>query len=66
MARKQSKLTTGPWTKDDVKYLRKYFGSHSTRGVAAALNRPIDATKKKASRLGLHKTRAYMRTLGRA
>lgn len=64
-ARKQSKLKTGPWSKDDVKQLRASFGSNNTADVANELNRPYDATKKKASRLGLRKTVAYLKTLGR-
>ena len=34
--------------------------------VAAKLGRPTEAVKKKASRMGLRKTKKYMKTLGRA
>ncbi|MBN2129281.1 MAG: hypothetical protein JW741_07275 [Sedimentisphaerales bacterium] len=64
MARK--KLTKGTWTRDDVKSLRKLFPSRATADVAARLGRPTEAVKKKASRMGLKKTKSYMKSLGRA
>jgi len=64
MARK--KLTKGTWSRDDVKSLRKLFPSRPTADVAARLGRPTEAVKKKASRMGLKKTRSYMKSLGRA
>jgi hypothetical protein len=64
MARK--KLVKGVWTKDDLKKLRKFFASTATADVAAKLNRPTEAVKKKASRMGLKKSKRYMKSLGRA
>ena len=64
MARK--KLTKGTWTRDDVKSLRKLFPNRATADVAAKLGRPTEAVKKKASRMGLKKTKSYMKSLGRA
>ncbi len=63
MARK--KLVKGVWTKDDLKKLRKLFASTATADVAAKLNRPTEAVKKKASRMGLKKSKRYMKSLGR-
>jgi hypothetical protein len=51
MARK--KLVKGVWTKEDLKKLRKLFSNTATADVAAKLNRPTEAVKKKASRMGL-------------
>lgn len=65
MAKKRT-LTKGHWTKEDITYLRKHFGSNATADVAAGLNRGVEAVKKKASRMGLYKTKAYMRKLGRS
>jgi DNA-directed RNA polymerase specialized sigma24 family protein len=68
MAKKKTarkKLTKGVWTKTDLATLKKAFGNCSTADVAAKLGRPLDAVKKKASRMGLKKTRKYMKTLGR-
>jgi len=62
MARNEVK---GSWTKDDVKELRKLFPNRPTAEVAAELGRPTEAVKKKASRMGLKKSRKYMKGLGR-
>lgn len=65
MARKAKKLVKGAWVKDDIKQLKKIFANISTAEVAAKLCRPFDAVKKKASRMGLKKTKTYLKTLGR-
>ena len=57
--------TKGSWTRDDVKQLKKLFPDRPTAEVAASLGRPTEAVKKKASRMGLKKSRRYMRSLGR-
>ncbi|MEN6335484.1 MAG: hypothetical protein ABFE01_14635 [Phycisphaerales bacterium] len=62
MARNEMK---GSWTKDDVKELKKLFPNRPTAEVAAELGRPTEAVKKKASRMGLRKSRRYMKGLGR-
>ncbi|MGE5295010.1 MAG: hypothetical protein ACM3VT_09290 [Solirubrobacterales bacterium] len=62
MARNELK---GSWTKDDVKELKKLFPNRPTAEVAAELGRPTEAVKKKASRMGLRKSRRYMKGLGR-
>lgn len=64
MARRN--LTKGLWTKGDLNLLKKLFASHSTAEVARKLNRPTEAVKKKASRMGLRKSRQYMKALGRS
>jgi len=62
MARRDTK---GTWTRDDVKQLKRLFPDRPTADVAASLGRPTEAVKKKASRMGLKKSRRYMRSLGR-
>ena len=57
--------TKGSWTRDDVKQLKKLFPNRPTAEVAAELGRPTEAVKKKASRMGLRKSRRYMKSLGR-
>jgi hypothetical protein len=57
--------TKGLWTGDDVRQLKKLFSDRSTAEVAAKLGRPTEAVKKKASRMGLRKSRRYMKSLGR-
>ena len=61
----KKKLTKGTWTKDDLKLLKKEFGNTSTADVAKKLGRPLDAVKKKASRMELRKSKKYMKSLGR-
>ncbi len=59
-------MLRGMWTPDDLRFLKKQFGTHPTAEVAGDLGRPTDAVKKKASRMGLRKTKIYMKKLGRA
>ena len=63
--KKKSKTVKGFWSKDDIKLLRKLFPSNPTAEIAAKLKRPTDAVKKKASRMGLRKSKSYMKSLGR-
>lgn len=63
-AKKQTKK--GVWTKADINLLKKLFGNTPTAEIAAKLGRPTDAVKKKASRMGLRKSKKYMKSLGRA
>jgi len=65
MARKR-KLVKGLWSKDDLKQLRKLFPNRPTADVASNLGRPTEAVKKKASRMGLRKSKKYMKSLGRS
>ena len=64
MAKK--KLKKGAWTNDDLKVLKKLFGNSLTAEVAAKLGRPLEAVKKKASRMGLRKSKKHMKSIGRA
>ena len=64
MARKS--LTKGMWSRNDDNQLRKLFPTRPTAEVAARLGRPTEAVKKKASRMGLRKSKRYMKSLGRA
>lgn len=62
---KKKNLYRGPWERDDLRKLKKLFPKYSTADVAEELGRPTEATKKRASRLGLKKSKKYMRKLGR-
>lgn len=63
--KKKSKAVKGFWSKDDIKLLKKLFPNNPTADIAAKLKRPTDAVKKKASRMGLRKSKSYMKSLGR-
>lgn len=66
MAKKRKKLVKGTWTKRDLNMLKKLFSNNPTAKIAAKLGRPLDAVKKKASRMGLRKSKRYLKSLGRA
>jgi len=63
MAKK--KLVKGLWSKSEVSLLRKLFPNNPTAKVAARLGRSSDTVKKKASRMGLKKSKKYLKSLGR-
>jgi len=64
MAKK--KLVKGLWSKSEVVLLRKLFPNNPTAKVAARLERSLGTVKKKASRIGLKKTKKYLKSLGRS
>ena len=66
MATKRKKLTKGLWDKGELSTLKKLFPNNPTAKIATKLGRPTDAVKKKASRMGLRKSKKYMKSLGRA
>jgi hypothetical protein len=63
---KKKKLIKGIWSKSELSLLKKLFPNNPTAQIAAKLGRPNDAVKKKASRMGLRKSKRYMKSLGRA
>ena len=65
-ATKKKKAAKGLWSKSEVSLLKKLFADNPTAGIAAKLGRPTEAVKKKASRMGLRKSKKYMKSLGRA
>jgi hypothetical protein len=66
--RKTTKKRKAPklWTSREVNLLKKLFPTNPTSKIAAQLRRKTDAVKKKASRMGLRKSKKYLRSLGRA
>jgi len=64
MAKK--KLVKGLWSKSEVSLLKKLFPNNPTAKVAAGLGRSLDTVKKKASRIGLKKTKKYLKSLRRS
>ena len=64
MAKK--KLVKGLWSKSEVALLRKLFPNNPTAKIAARLGRSLDTVKKKASRMGVKKTKKYLKSLGRS
>jgi hypothetical protein len=63
---KRKRAKKGLWSASEINMLKKRFPTNPTAKVAAQLGRKTDAVKKKASRMGLRKTKRYMKSLGRA
>lgn len=55
----------GAWDKKELKILKRLWPSHDGHEVAERLDRSYASVKKMASRLGITKTKRYLRTLGR-
>jgi hypothetical protein len=55
-----------PWSTRDVNLLKKLFPTNPTSKIAGKLRRKTDAVKKKASRMGLKKSKKYLKSLGKA
>ncbi|MCP4612756.1 MAG: hypothetical protein GY845_29015 [Planctomycetes bacterium] len=62
----KKKLVKGLWSKGEVSLLKKLFPNNPTAKVATRLGRSTDTVKKKASRMGLKKSKKYLKSLGRA
>ena len=62
----KKKLKKGLWSKGELSLLKKLFSNNPTAKISARLGRPNDAVKKKASRMGLRKSKRYLKSLGRA
>jgi hypothetical protein len=65
-AAKRKKAARGLWSKADVNLLKKLFPTNATSKIAKQLKRKTDAVKKKASRMGLRKSKRYLKSIGRA
>jgi len=57
--------TRGNWTKRDVEILQKEFPGKSCKEVAKILGRPFYAVKRKAYRMGIYKSKRYLKSIGR-
>jgi len=64
MAKKKVKL--GMWTTKEVQLLKKEFPNNSCEKVSNKLGRPFYAVKRKAYRLGIYKTKRYLKSIGKA
>ena len=53
------------WTREDVRTLKTLFRNNSNVEVAVLLERTPKSVERKAAKLGLTKTKKYLRTLGR-
>jgi len=65
MAKKKKAQVRNPWSQDELKKLKKIFRNRSTQQVADELGRTLKSVEGKATKLGLTKTKAYLKSLGR-
>ena len=63
---KKRKKAPSVWSTKDVNLLKKLFPTNPTSKIAKMVKRKTDAVKKKASRMGLKKSKKYLKTLGKA
>jgi hypothetical protein len=63
---KKKKLVTGLWSKDEVKQLKKLYVNGRTQDVADQLGRSLRSVTGKADKMGLKKSKKYLKSLGRA
>jgi hypothetical protein len=63
---KRKKAPKGLWSKADINLLKNLFPTNPTSRIAKKLRRKTDAVKKKASRMGLRKSKTYLKSIGRA
>ena len=62
---KKKKLVMALWSKDEVKLLKKLFPNRRTQEVADQLGRSLKSVRVKASKMGLKKSKNYLKSLGR-
>ncbi|MCJ7542923.1 MAG: hypothetical protein MUO88_25020, partial [Desulfobacterales bacterium] len=53
----------GLWSTSDLNLLKKLFPDTPTAKVAKKIGRKTDAVKKKASRMGLRKSKRYLKSI---
>jgi FixJ family two-component response regulator len=54
------------WTQNEVRVLKTVFRGFSNSSVSMVLERSPKAVERKAAKLGLKKTKKYLRKLGRS
>jgi DNA-directed RNA polymerase specialized sigma24 family protein len=54
------------WRPADIATLKRLFSENPTAKIAKRLGRSLDTVKKKASRMGLKKSKRYLKRIGRA
>ncbi len=63
---KKKKSIRGPWSKEEIKLLKKLFPNSKTREVADELGRSYKSVEMKGFKMGLKKSKKYLKSLGRA
>ena len=61
----KKKSPKGLWTKAEVNLLKKLFPNNSTPIIATKFGRKKNAVENKARRMGLRKSKSYLKSIGR-
>jgi len=62
---KRKKPIRGSWSKEEIGLLKKLFPNRKTREVADELGRSCKSVEMKAIKMGLKKSKKYLKSLGR-
>ncbi len=62
----KTKPTRNPWSKEELKKLKQIFKNRSTKEVAKQLARSEKSVQGKATKLGLKKSKSYLKKIGKA
>ncbi len=54
------------WTQEELEFLQEHYPDNYTEDIALALERPMRAVYDKARKLGLKKTKEFIRSVGKA
>jgi len=63
---KRKKLARNLWSDDEVKQLKKLYPNKRTREIAEQLGRSSKSVEMKACKMGLKKSKRYVKSLGGA
>jgi hypothetical protein len=63
---KKKKLVTGSWSKDEIRQLKKLFPNGKTQEVADQLGRESKSVLNKAHKMGIRKSKKYLKSRSRA
>ena len=66
MAKSKKKVKVGLWSDSEIKLLKKLYRNTSNRDIARQLKRGVEAVRIKGGRLGLCKTKKYLKSMGLA
>lgn len=63
---KKRKSVKGTWSNEEARLLKKLFPNRKTREVADELGRSCKSVEMKATKMGIKKSKKYLKSLGRA
>jgi len=65
MAKRKKARTRIPWSKSEIKLLRKIYRNMITADVAKKLNRSVTSVQARDFLLGLRKTKKHLKSIGK-